>query len=108
MFVTFIPIDENAGGSAVPSRKNHLPENVVVTHEITCQGRKHIVRIRSGECVLVVINVHFEPDLILRDLRERLRRIVFRWPRYLEGFGVITGDFNPCEPEEGRFNLHRR
>ena len=44
--------------------------------------------------VLVVINVHFEPDLILRDLRGRLRRIVFHWPRYPEGFRMIIGDFN--------------
>ena len=34
----------------VPSSEiSLLPENVVVTHEITCQGREHIVRIRSGE-----------------------------------------------------------
>ena len=63
---TFIPNNVNAGGSAVLIRKNLLPENVVVTHEITCQGRDHIVRIRSGESFLVVINVHLEPDLILR------------------------------------------
>ena len=55
------------------------------------QGRGHIVGIPSGESVLVVINVHFEPDLILRDLRERLRRIAFHWPRYPEGFGMIIG-----------------
>ena len=80
MFGTFIPNNVNAGGSAVLTRKNLSPENVVVTHEITCQGRDHTVRIRSGESVLVVINEHFEPDLILRDLRERLRRIVFHFP----------------------------
>ena len=26
------------------------------------------------------------------------------WPLYPEALGVITGDFNICEPEEGRFN----
>ena len=31
-----------------------LPENVVVTHEITCQGRDHMVKIRSGESVVVI------------------------------------------------------
>ena len=81
MFGTFIPKNVNAGGSAVLIRKNLLSENVVVTHEITCQGRDHIVRIRSGESVLEVISVRFEPDLIFADLRERLRRIVFHWSR---------------------------
>ena len=44
--------------------------------------------------VLVVINVHFGPDLILRDLLGRLRRIVFHWSRFPEGFRMIIGDFN--------------
>ena len=108
MFGTFIPNNVNAGGSAVLIRGNLLPEDVVVTHEITCQGRDHIVRTRSGESVLVVINVHFEPHFILRDLRERLRRIVFHWPRCPEGFGMIIGDFNIFDPEEGRFSLGNR
>ena len=78
------------------------------THEITFQGRDHIVRIQSCESVLVVIDVHFEPDLILRHLRERLRRIASNWPRYHEGFGMIIGDVNTCEPEEGRFSVRNQ
>ena len=35
------------------------------------KGRDHIVNIQSGESVLVVVNVH----LVLKDLRERPRRI---------------------------------
>ena len=83
-----------SNGSATFIRKSLLPDHAVVTHEITCQGRDHIVNIQSGESVLVVINEHFEPDLILRNLRERLRRIAFHWPRYPEGFGMIIVDFN--------------
>ena len=49
--------------------------------------------------------MHFEPDSILRDLRERLRRIVFHWPRYPEVFVMIIGDFNICELQEGRFSV---
>ena len=60
-----------------------------------CQGRDHTVRIRSGENVLVVINVHSVPDLILRDLLGRLRRIVFHWPRYPEGYGALFRTFFP-------------
>ena len=41
---------------------------------------------------MVIVNVHFEPDLLFRDLRERLRPISPHWPRY-------------CEPEEGRFSV---
>ena len=72
---------------------------------VTCQGRDHIVNIQSGDRDLVVVNVHFEPDLTLRDLRERQRLIAPHWPLYPEAVGVITGDFNICEPEEGRFNV---
>ena len=46
------------------------PDGAIVTPVTTCQGRDHIVTIRSGERVLVVVNVHFEPDVVLRDLRE--------------------------------------
>ena len=86
MFGTFFGDNVNTGGSAI-----RLPDHAVVTHETTCQGRDHVVGIRSGESVLVVINVHFEPDFFLRNLRERLRRISLHWPRYLEGFGLIIG-----------------
>ena len=55
-------------GSAILVRKNLLPDD-------TCQGRDHIVTIRSGGGVVVIVNVHFELDLVLRFLRERLRRI---------------------------------
>ena len=90
----------NAGGSAILIQKNLLPDGAIGTHVTTCQGRDHIVTIRSGEGVLVVVNVHFEPDQALRNLRGRLRRISLHWPRYPEAFGVIMGDFNVCEPEE--------
>ena len=91
-----------------------LPDHAFVSHEITCQGRDHVVTIRSGEGVLVVVNVHLEPDLVMKDLRESLRRTSHHWPRHHEALGVIIGDFNICEPEEGReiqrqeSNLHRR
>ena len=79
--------------------------DAVVTHVVTCQGRDHIVNIRSGCRSPVVVNVHFEPELTLRSLRERLHFITPRWPHYPDAIGVIMGDFNICEPEEGRFNV---
>ena len=87
---------------------NFLPDSAIITHVTTCQGRDHTVTITSGEGVLVVVNVHFEPDLAFRDLREKLRLISLRWPRYLEAFGMISGDFNICEPDEGRFNVRNQ
>ena len=108
MFGTFINDKVNAGGSAIFIREDLPPDLAVVTHEITRQGRDHIVRIQSGESALVVINVHFEPDLTLRNLRERLRRIAFHWPRCPEGLGVIIRDFKICEPEEGRFSVRNQ
>ena len=98
----------NAGGSSIFIHKNLLPDHAIVSHEITCQGRDHIVTIRSGEGVLVIVSVHFEPDLVLWDLRGRLHRISLLWPRYPEALGVIIGEFNIREHEEGRFNVRNQ
>ena len=62
------------------------------------------MNIQSDTCNLVVVNVHFEPDLTQRSPHERLRRVTPHWPQTPEALGVITGDFNICEPKEGRFN----
>ena len=67
-FGTFIPGNENAGGSAIRIHKELLPEDTIVTHMITCQDRDHIVNIRSGQKNLVIVNVHLEPELTLRRL----------------------------------------
>ena len=47
-------------------------DGAVISHVITRQERDHIVSIHSGDSILVIVNVHFEPDLTLRSLRERL------------------------------------
>ena len=39
---------QNAGGSAICIHKDLLPDDAVVTHVVTCQGRDHIVNVRSG------------------------------------------------------------
>ena len=72
---------------------------------ITCQGRDHNVSIQSGRQSQVIDNDHFEPALTLRRLRERLRLITPHWPSYPNAVGIILGDFNICDPEEGRFNV---
>ena len=56
-----------------------MPDDAVVTHVVTCQGCDHI---RSGCRSLVVVNVHFEHELTLRILRERLCLITPHWPQY--------------------------
>ena len=63
------------------------------------------MNLRSVRHNFVVVNVHFEPDLTLRQLRGRLRLIHPHWPAYPSGVGVILGDFNICDPEEGRFHV---
>ena len=102
---TFIPRNANAGGSAKCIHKDLLPDDALVTHVVTCQGRDHVVSIRSGCRSLVIVNAHFEPELTLRCLRERSRRITSHWTPYPEAVGIVTGDFNICEPDEGRFNV---
>ena len=56
-----------------------------------------IVNIQFGQKNLPIVNVHLE--------RERLRLITPHWPSYPNAVGIILGDFNICEPEEGRFNV---
>ena len=82
----YIQADANASGSAILIRKNLLPVGAFVTHVTTCQGRDHVVTISAGESVVVIVNVRFEPNLVLRELRERLRRISPHWQRYYEVF----------------------
>ena len=101
----FLRDNLNAGGSAICIHKNLFPGGAVISHVITCQGRDHIVSIHSGDSILVIVNVHFEPDLTLRSLRERLRLIFPHWPCNPGAFGVMAGDFNICEPEQDRFNV---
>ena len=46
--------------------------DAIVTRAITCQGRDHIVNVQFWAENLVVVNGHFEPELTLRRLREKL------------------------------------
>ena len=75
-----------------------------MTHLITCQGRDHLVNIQSGRHNLVIVNVHFEPELTLQ-LLGRLHLFHPHWPSYPNGVGILLCDFNICEPEEGRVNV---
>ena len=102
---TLKPSNANAGGSAICIHKDLLSGDAVVTHVITCEGRDHIVNVRSRCRNLVVVNVHLEPELTLRILRERLHLITPHWPQYPNTIGIIIEDFNICEPEEGRSNV---
>ena len=70
---TFEPNNLNAGGSAIHIHKNFFFDGAVISHVITCQGRDHTVSIHSGDSILVIVDVHFQADLTLRSLRERLR-----------------------------------
>ena len=63
---TFLPDDESARGTAICIHKDVLLEETIVTHSITCQGRDHLVNIRSGRHSLVNVDLHFEPELTLR------------------------------------------
>ena len=105
LFGTFLPDNENAGGSAICIHRNLLSEDAIVTHVVTCQGRDHLVNIRSGQHSLVIVNVHFEPELTSRQLRGRLGLTHPHWPTYPRAVGVILGEFKIGDPEEGRFNV---
>ena len=93
IFGTFIPGNENAGGWAICTHKDLLPENAIVTHVIACQDRDHVVNIQSGQKNPVIVDVHLELELSLRRLRERVRLITPHWPSYPNAVGIILGDF---------------
>ena len=95
-------------GSAFGIHEDLLLDDAKVTHVVICQGRDHIVNIRSGCRSLAVVNVHFEPELTLRSLLEVLRLITAHWPQYPCAIGMIMGDFHICEAEEGRFNVRNQ
>ena len=67
LFGTFLPDNDNAGGSAICIHRNLLPLNALVTYVVTCEGCDHLVNIRSGRHNLVIVNVHFEPEGTLRQ-----------------------------------------
>ena len=50
--------------------------------------------IQSGRRSLVIVSAHFEPQLTLRRLRERLLVITPHWPSYPNAVVIILGDFN--------------
>ena len=109
VFGTIFPENENVGRSAICIHGDILPEEAVVTHLITCHGRDHFVNIQSGRHNLVIVNVHFEPELTLRQLRERLHLIHPHWPSYPNGEGIILGVFiNICDPEKDDFRSGTR
>ena len=56
---------------------------------------------------MVVVNV-LEPEVVLKDPREKVRLISLHWPRHTKSFGVIIGDFNIQELEEGRFSVRNQ
>ena len=86
----------NAGGSAMLIRQTLLHDGAVPTHVVTQQGRGHLVKIPSENGTLTIANVHLVPGSNL---------IFTHWPTYPDGLGVVIGNFNICEPEEGRFNV---
>ena len=64
-FGTFIPGNDNAGGSAICNHKELLLEDAIVTHMITCQGRDHIVSVQSGRQSLVICHRPFRTGAYL-------------------------------------------
>ena len=68
VFFTLFPENENARGSAICIYRDFLPEDAIVTHIFTFEGRDHIVNMKSGRKSLVIVTVHSEPELPLRRL----------------------------------------
>ena len=63
------------------------------------------MNIQSGRLNFVIVNVHLEPKLTLRQLRGRLQLTHTHCSSYPNGVGIILGDFNICDPEERRLHV---
>lgn len=95
----FLADKKNAGGwvrKSFPSCKEGSNMWSCVMVKITWS----LLRSGHGSCTIFL-----KPRLTQRELRKRLVHIHVEWPAYPEGLGVIIGDFDMCEPEEGRLNL---
>ena len=62
-FGTSIPDYENAGGLAICIHRDLLPEETIVTHLISCQGRDHLVNINLGDTTLLLLTSILNPNL---------------------------------------------
>ena len=103
-FVTFTPSNVNSGRSVIFARFDILGTGTTIEHEDIFPGRDHLLRIRHLDCSCTVINLHYQPEGTLQELRRRLRAAAALWPTYTYGIGFLVGDFNICDPAEGRFN----
>ena len=89
-FGAFLPDNENAGGSAICIHRDLLLEEAIVTHLVTCHGRDHLVNIKSGRHNFVIVNVHLETELTLRQSRGRLRIIHPHWLANPNGWALFS------------------
>ena len=51
-----------------------------------------------------IINLHYQPEGSLQELRRRLRAAADVWSNFTEGKGLLVCHFNIFDPAEGRPN----
>ena len=71
------------GGSAICIHRDLLPEEAIVSHVITCQGRDHLMNIQSGRHNLVIVNVPFRTCTYLEAITWQITSLFHpHWPTY--------------------------
>ena len=103
-FATFSTGNVNAAGSVILTHYDILGPGTIAENEGIFPGRDHLVRIRLHDCHCRIINLHYQPEWTLQELRQRLRARATPWPAHPEGVGFLVGDFNVYDPAEGRLN----
>ena len=103
-FGTFTTVNVNSGGSVILARTDTFGLVTMIEQEETFPGRDHLVRIWQVGDSCTVINLHYQPEGTLQELRRRLRAAAALWPTHPDGAGNLVGDFNICDPAEGRLN----
>ena len=94
----------NAGGSVFLALRGILGPNAIFEHEEIFPGRDHLVRIRQRDRSWTIIDLHYQPEDSLQELRRRLRAAAAVWFNYPEGKGFLVGHFHIFYPAEGSPN----
>ena len=104
LFGTFLLVNENAGGSAFCIQRGLLLEEALVTLRLLVMAAIIFSTFDLGNTVSLLSMSNL--NLSLPFCSYVAVRVSFtHWLAYPRRVGFFFGDFNICDPEEGRFNV---
>ena len=85
-------------------RKQCLLPGAEIHHHILHPGRDHMIRITSKTPSCTVVNVRFQREVSVAELRKRPRASWNVRPTHPDGVGFLVGDFDIVELDDGKLN----